>query len=241
MTAAARAQERAARPLGVLGRIALVTLVTVWVGCRCSEPIVERLLPAIRAEILALDHNLEVLALDLSTEGPSRTVRLLANLDHPVYLADRAIYPLGWWPYSPKGLYRMHITVSSVLQAPVLLCIVILSWPHRSLRERILRLLAAIPLAALLFAVDAPLELVGNFHNIVYLTDAPHATDGYFAWDCFLEGGGRPMLALAVAALAIVAGQALARPSAASRLVNEPGSPARDAIGAPQLIVDDRG
>jgi hypothetical protein len=244
VTAARGVKEPAAPPLGrplrVLGRIALVTLVMVTISYRYSERIVECLLPIIRAEILALDRNLEILSLTISTEGPSRMVRMHANLNHPVYLADRSIYPVGWWPYSSTGFYQIQITVASLLQAPVLLCIVVLAWPHRSLRELILRLFAAIAAAALLFAIDAPIELVGNFHSIAFFTDAPHAPDIYFEWDRFLEGGGRPMLALASAAQAIVAGTALARRPAALRPVNTQGSAAGNSIGAPQLIIDDR-
>ncbi len=208
--------ERAAdpplgRPVPDLGRITLVMLLMVAVSYRYSEPIVGRLLPIIRAELSVLDRNVEILSLDLAAEGPSRVVRLRANLEHPVYLADRSIYPVGWWPYSPTGFYQVQVTVASVLQGPVLLCIVALSWPHRSPRELILRLLATIPAAGLLLAIDAPFELLGNFRSIVFLANAPNAKDCFFEWDRFLEGGGRPMLALAAAALAIVVGNVLGR------------------------------
>jgi hypothetical protein len=167
-----------------------------------SVRLVERLLPAFRAEIYALENNISIAGLDVVQDGPSTRVRMRANLWRPVYINRSVVYPLGSYG-RPEGWYQVHLNTGGVLQASLLFLIVVLSWPHRSIGEFARRLALAIPLVAALLAVDAPLELLGNFHHVVLLDMDPPPLEPLFIWDKFLEGGGNCVLALASAALAI--------------------------------------
>jgi hypothetical protein len=67
-----------------------------------------------------------------------------------------------------------------------------------------MRLFFAVPLIALLIALDAPLELLGNFQHVMLHHVDPNGFHALFAWDRFLEGGGNRVLALAFSAFVIV-------------------------------------
>lgn len=73
-----------------------------------------------------------------------------------------------------------------------------------------MRALLTLPLVGGLIAIDAPLELLGNFQQAVIRQVDPNIVRPLFMWDKFLEGGGNSMLALAFAALAIVFSQSAA-------------------------------
>jgi hypothetical protein len=191
------------RPLRFLARLAIMSLALLWLAQVFSVDLVERMLPAFRAEVVALDDNISIISLDLIQDGPSNAVRMRANLLLPIYTDQGAIYPFGW-KGSRQGGYQIYLNTRGVLQSSLILLIVVLSWPHRSRREFAMRLSFALPLTAALIAIDAPLELVGNFQHAVLRDVDPHGFHAIFGWDKFLEGGGNCVLALAFAALAIV-------------------------------------
>jgi hypothetical protein len=189
-------------PIPFLIRLTLISVVVLLLAQAFSVRFVERLLPAFRAEIYALDNNISIASLDVVQDGPGMRVRMRANLWRPVYINRSVVYPLGS-NGRPEGWYQVHLNTGGVLQASLLFLIVVLSWPHRSIGEFAVRLGLAIPFVAALLAVDAPLELLGNFHHLVLLDVDPHPLQPLFIWDKFLEGGGNCVLALALSALAI--------------------------------------
>jgi hypothetical protein len=151
----------------------------------------------------ALDDNISILGLDFAQDGPNSTVRLRANLVRPIYVGQKVVFPLGWDP-RPRGWYQVYLNTRGVLEGSIVLLIVVLSWPHRSMRELSLRVVVALTFMVVLIAIDAPMELIGNFQHEVLLDIDPHGFQPMFVWDRFLEGGGNFVLALAFAALAIV-------------------------------------
>jgi hypothetical protein len=186
----------------VLLRVALASLLVLGLARACATDIVAGLLPGIGAEVAALDSDFSILSLDFGQDGPSHTVRLRANLAHPIDVAGRTVSPLGWLP-DTEGWYQVDLNARGVLQSSIILLIVLLGWPQRSWRELGARLLLALPLLVLLIAVDAPLELLGNLQESVARHWDPQGFRPLFAWDVFLEGGGNSALALGFAALAI--------------------------------------
>jgi hypothetical protein len=57
-----------------------------------------------------------------------------------------------------------------------------------------------------LFALDKPLELLGNFQQEVIAAAPAHGFRALFTWSTFLDGGGGSVLALAFATSAIALG-----------------------------------
>jgi hypothetical protein len=200
---AARVSPSSANPLRVLARLLLVSLAILSLARIVSVEAVALLLPVIKAEVTALDDNVSIFSLDLSQDGPSNTVRLRANLLRPIYIHNSVVYPLGFRPHT-EGWYQVNLNTRGVLQSSLLLLIIVLSWPQRSMRDLPRRLAVALPFIAILIAIDAPLELLGNLHQVVLHDVDPQGFHAMFAWDKFLEGGGNCALALAFAALAIV-------------------------------------
>jgi len=190
------------RPLGFFIRLSLISLALLSIAQIGAAHIVAALLPAIRAEVEALDDNISISSLDLTQDGLSKVVRMQANLVMPVYTQHYVVYPRGWRPHTSGG-YQVMLNARSVLESSLILLIAILSWPHRTLRELMARLSIALPLVTLLIGIETPFELLGNFTHAVLRDVDPHAFQASFAWDKFLDGGGNFVFAVAAAALAI--------------------------------------
>ena len=189
-------------PIRFLVRLALVSVVVLWLAKQFATDAITLLLPAMRAEITALDDNLSIDSLQVAREGEGETVRLRANTLRPIYFGKFIVYPLGVRP-NTNGWYQVHASLRGALLSPVILLIAILSWPQRSLREIVLRIALGLPLIAIMFSLDAPLDLLGNFQAVVLHTADPNTTPLLFDWDKFLEGGGSAAIALAFAVIAI--------------------------------------
>jgi hypothetical protein len=190
------------RPLLFVIRLTITSVAVLSFAQLFSANLVERLLPAFRAAIYRLDDNITIFSLNVVQEDLGNRVRLRGNLWRPIYINHSVVYPMGW-KGRPNGGYQVHLNVGGVLESSLLLLIVILSWPHRSIREFALRLSLALPAMAVLLAIDAPLELLGNFRHEVLIEVDPHGFQPMFIWDKFLEGGGNCVLALAFAAMII--------------------------------------
>jgi len=183
-------------------RLALVSVALLWLAKQYSADVVGSLLPVMRAEILALDDNVSIDSLQINRERETETVLLRANTRRPIYFGKFVIFPLGVRPHT-NGWYQVHVNMRGALFSSVIFLIVILSWPQRSSRELILRMLIGLPFLATLFAVDTPLDLLGNFQAIIVHSVDPGTTPFLLRWAKFLEGGGSGAIAFAFAAVAI--------------------------------------
>src|SRR5271165_5671059 len=183
----------------------------LWLTNIFFVDVVRLLFPAIRWEITAIDDNLSIISLELIHENAKNTVRMRANTVRPVYLNNFVIYPLGWTP-GTQGFYQVELSARGVLLSPLILIILILGWPQFSVREFTIRLLLGVPLTALLFALDTPLDLLGNFQRVVVHRFDQKYTPTLFIWDKLLDGGGSFALAIAFAIVAISAALRTRRP-----------------------------
>lgn len=188
-------------PLRILARLAIIGTGVLWLANAYALDAVRLILPLMRAET-ALDGEFRILSLDLDQAGASPALRIRANLSRPLHVGQSVIYPMGWKPHT-AGWYQAESNARGVLQTAVLVLVLVLIWPQRTLRELILRLLIALPLTALLVAIDVPLDLLGNLHDLVLRHADPNGIRPLFVWSKFLEGGGNLVMALASAALAI--------------------------------------
>jgi hypothetical protein len=190
------------RPAEFLVRLALIGTPLLWLAGTGAATLVKLLLPAIGAEITALDDNVSILQLDVVRDGPKSRIRMRADLLHPLYINGYRVAPLAATS-GGGGWYQVNLNVSSALKSPFILLVIVLSWPAHGRREWIKRLLIGIPLLSLLFAVDAPLDLLGNLEDGIAREFDPHGTRLLFTWATFLEGGGNAALALALSGVAI--------------------------------------
>jgi hypothetical protein len=186
----------------LFGRFTFVAASLLLLANWQSQAIVTLLLPAIEAEIRALDDNIRVESLDLVQDRTGAVVRMRANTVRPIYFRHFIVYPLGLLP-NTRGWYQVFANARGVLLAPLIFLIALLSWPQRKLRELLMRSALGLPLLALLFCLDTPLDLLGNFQSIVIHTADRSTTPPLFYWDRFLEGGGSEAIAIAFATIAI--------------------------------------
>jgi hypothetical protein len=203
MTAGHRQQPSALEIIAGLAAAAAVALAlaTVWSG-----KTVAALLPAIEAEIRALDPDLNIGGMEMMHDGPQDLVTLRADVSRPTLLAGRVVTPLGF-DGRQSGWYRVRLSARGVLQAPLIFLVLLLGWPVSSPSRALRRYLLGLPLLALLLAVDAPLDLLANFWQVAVRHADPNAQVSLFAWAKFLEGGGSAALALAFAVVAIGASE----------------------------------
>ena len=181
---------------------AFVAGVLLALAAPASAPLVTALLPAFRSELTLIDGNLSIRQLELAHVPAGDVVKLQANLLYPAYHQGKPIYPLGWQEEG-EGWAEVRLSVSSVLRSAIVFLTTVLAWPWRGRRELLLRLVLAVPLGTLPLALDAPLNLLGNFQQSILRYSDPHGTSPLFYWARFLEGGGSATLALGMAAVAI--------------------------------------
>jgi hypothetical protein len=202
-------------------RLLAVSVVILCLAKVFALNVVDFLVPAIKTEIAALDSNLSILDLALRKEGsanPALTLR--ANFKRPLRFAGQDFYPIGW-NSRITGFYEVKLNATALLQSCVIFWIAILSWPWHSSAELARRLLFATPLLLLLFAIDKPLDLLGNFQQEIVVAAKLSRERPLFLWAKFLEAGGSATLALACAAASIALAQrrppaAVSMPEAAS-------------------------
>jgi hypothetical protein len=200
-------------------RLALSAAAVLALSQRCGTAILSTILPLVRSELELLDGNLLVHSLALDAWHGRASVLLLANLRYPWYHGASTILPLGW-PPNPAGWYVAAVSESGALQAVAVFAILVIAWPARGVRDAVARGLIALPLALLLFVLDAPLDLLGNFqHRVLTSVDATGVAPLY-SWARFLEGGGNLALAITLAGITILGAEWPARrvrPRSASR------------------------
>jgi hypothetical protein len=190
------------RPAKFLIRLALIGAPLLWLVSTESAPLVKVLLPAMGAEITAIDDNVSILQLDVVRDGSKSRIRMRADLLRPTYINGYRVVPLASTS-SSGGWYQVNLNASAALKSTFILLVVVLSWPAGDRREWIKRVLIAIPLLLLLFAADAPLDLLGNLQDGIAREFDPKGIRPLFTWSTFLEGGGNSVLALALSGVAI--------------------------------------
>jgi len=202
MTAASRAPHVVAKPwatraLYVLWRFVACLLVLSLLAYWHGADLTDRLLPAFRAEINWLDDTYRIDRLLVDTDGADQVVRIVVGLNRCVVLPD------GAHCADPRGLASAATLVGHVTLPAILMLAIVLSWPVNAWREWIGRLLLWPASLALLWALDVPLTLWGLLWRLHVDAFVPGLFSPLLVWGQFLEGGGRMVLAVALASLVI--------------------------------------
>jgi len=79
----------------LLLRLAAAGALVLGLSTVCALNVVDRLLPAFLSEITILDPDYRILSLDVDRAASPVTVRLRANLAHPLSVSGRTLYPFG--------------------------------------------------------------------------------------------------------------------------------------------------
>jgi len=157
-------------------------------------------LPVLHVLIEAADPDVQVLSLGLANSGGLTVVRLRADLARPVALGGQRLRPLQ----ESQGWIQIDVTRGGLLQHAVLLLAVVIGWPAGTLRRRVARLAAALPLSVCLFALTCASTFLAEFWVPLYGLTSGSADPLILDWSQFLMGGGGAMLAIALAAALVL-------------------------------------
>jgi len=193
------------RPTEWLLRLVLAGVLVVGLTQWCGRALVQGVSPALTWLIPRLDERFTVFDVAVVDEGGGLVLRVLANLSRPVVVAGRLREPFGYGAM-PAGGFKVALTLGGVLQSVQLLLIGALAWPAQRAREWGLRLLAVVPLCALLWLLQWPPTVVAELSNSIQQELDPGPVPGLLVWSRFLMGGGGAALSLLAAAVAIAAG-----------------------------------
>ncbi len=114
-----------------------------------------------------------------------------------------AVVHAGAADSTPVAVVTNHVNVGGIAQVPIVLFALLLVWPARSMRERALRGLFALPALAMLELATTTLQLVAPLLALGTELQWQDERSWLSGWSAFLESGGRIALA-AVVALTII-------------------------------------
>jgi len=190
------------RPLELAARLLFATMLCGGLAYACRFQLATAAVPAIRAAIAAIATDFQVLGLEVSRDDSQESLRLRANLAHPVRIAGRTLYPFGW-AHGTSGWMEVRLTLGGMLSHALLLVIVAVAWPFRTFTEFVVRMTTATVSAALLLVINACSTFHAELRNLIVDTHPDGTVSFALAWSRFLMGGGGFAIAIVLAAFAI--------------------------------------
>lgn len=163
------------------------------------------LLPTLRAAITWVEPAFAVQHLDLLPGAAGSRVRTQVVLAHTVVVGGRAVVP------HPLGHAFAWVPASRSWLLPTLYLSLVLAWPTRVARERLLRLVVGLAVLPALLLIDLPVVIVAEFWRPLMAVHDPQGWQAHVVWAGFMHGGGRVALALLAAGLVVAVAARLAR------------------------------
>ena len=161
-----------------------------------GQALVAALTPVLLATLSGVASDFRILSLALVQEGPDTALEARAMLEHVIILGGRAIVPNGTTGYA------VTTTAGTVLQPLMAAAIFVLAWPGRWM-ELALRIALTIPLLLQALLADAPMYLAGSLWDMQIRIHEPNRFSPLVWWMGFLANGGRIVLGLVAASLAV--------------------------------------
>ncbi len=177
-----------------------------------SEALIALLLPYLTWCVNLLSNHYTSL-LTIVNDGVAAKVQIVATITQAVYISGI--------PVSPPGVKLTgSINLIHALVPVVILYVILLCWPVRHFKERLLMCILGIPAVLLIMALTVPTLLAGHIEATLLSAaerasgrdlDRPFIMD----WVIFVETGGRWLLPLLAAILCILIIRALFHRSSA--------------------------
>jgi hypothetical protein len=175
---------------------ALAALVSLGIGATCAESYSRLAVPyyTVTTGLLARLHPWRIRSLAVAPDASSHgaVIQLIGEVRRS--RED----PL------PGALVINRVQVGEVVEAPVVFWILLLVWPAASWRQRLSRALVGIPMFLALEASTTACQLVYSMARAsALLAGESHPLTLWERWSRLLEAGGRFVLELAAALLAV--------------------------------------
>lgn len=192
-------------------RLCVGWLVCSALGYVLCAPLLAACAPLVTYAVRALAPELRSTVVYVD-DGAGPQLLLDARSVRPIVLDSELVIPAG--QELPARANGVHVLVPLILLVSALGAL-----PVRSARERSALLLAALPGGLVLLLATAPFQLLGLIELALQEFALDHGvargTPWHLQWMLFLEGGGRWVLPLALAALLYALLEAVRTPRAA--------------------------
>jgi hypothetical protein len=177
-------------------RWALAAALALAIGVVCAEPYARRAAPyyAAVARLISLGHPWTIVSVDVEpgTKSPSPELQLVGDVRR--------------LPEDPRAAGRIisHVQVGEAVETPIVFWTLVLWWPAKSLRQRLIRLAIGIPIFLGLEAVTTGIQLMHSMAEVsAILAGEMNPVTLWERWSRFLEGGGQFVLACGFAVFVI--------------------------------------
>jgi hypothetical protein len=162
-----------------------------------GEHIVRAALPLMEKVFVLAAPDFRVLEFGVVHAQSERRIAVVATLRRTAVVGSRVLVP------NAKGRAEAITPMAHTLHGGALALLIASAWPARHRRELSWRMAVALPLAAALVVLDAPLVLAASLWQLLRDALAPNETSALIGLSAFLRGGGRYVLAVLAAAAAI--------------------------------------
>lgn len=190
-------RHRRPRPLVLILRLIGSVSLGLWLAKSHGRALAESTLPLLSWVLSVLDDHFQRLALDVVQQGPDSVFRWRVALVRPLLVGGQIAMP------HPESLVQVTTTVGTFLQPLLALMVATFTWPASSLREWLMRMGLMIFMALSACVVNTPLTLWAYVWDIYLRQTNSSQFSTLLVWLSFLNGGGRILIGLMGAALAI--------------------------------------
>jgi hypothetical protein len=181
-------------------RLVVVAAILLTLGRIYATTLVNPILPALAWMIEASGDRFRVDRIEVVIRPTNTVIQLKVSPLRPLTFGNQVLLPDAKLFFEPSTL------VDSVLQPIIVFLAILLAWPASGRRALPMRMLLALPAAAILIATNVPLGLVGAMLDYrPYFPDAPVHPLAY--WNDFLQTGGPIVMAIAAAVLVVSAAE----------------------------------
>lgn len=185
-------------------RVLLAAVLALVLLRQHATDVVAALKPALRWGLQQAAPDFQVLRFEFSTDRGQAVLSALVRQQRTIFLGGRAVVP------EAHSISGTGSNVGTVLQPLMVALVLLLAWPARRWREWPLRLLLATPLLALVLMLDTPLSMAAWLWFAQVQQHEPGAISPLLWWNTFLGAGGRLVLGLVAASLALALAQRVA-------------------------------
>ena len=197
-------------PFALFVRLVLAASLVLGLAYATQRSLLQGLSPAIQRTVQSVQSDFLIRSVQASTNGQSETLQLDAQLSQPLQVHGQWLYPHAWTgapaaAQQVSGL-QVNLTAGGTLAYSLLVLIVVLAWPASLTRVLVGRLLWAVPLAALLLAVNVASSFPAELWALIHDTLAPQEVWPLLVWSRMWMGGVGLVLAIGAGVLAVVLG-----------------------------------
>lgn len=205
-------------------RVLLATLVVLLASHWLAREVVTRLMPVLSWGLATLADDFTVLSFGLMTDRGQASIGAVVRLERSLVFGSQVVVPDG------VSTMVVGAAIGNVLQPLLVALVWMLAWPGGWF-EMALRLLLGTGLQAGVLLLNVPCSIAAWLWLVQLKRYAPDTVSPLVWWNVFLQGGGRLVLGLLCAALAIALAKRLS--GRLGRATDRVDVPARPLVALP--------